>query len=69
MTIAHPAPHSTTDPSTRAGDPFAYAGDRDLRPHACLEGYVYLGVVVLDDQGEETEVIEAVRCRRCAEGD
>ena len=35
-------------------------------PHACLNGYVYLGRLVEED-GEEVEVIEAVPCRRCAD--
>ena len=36
--------------------------------HACLEGVVYIGHLVEDPgTGEETEVIEAVPCRRCAE--
>ena len=34
-------------------------------PHACLNGYVYLGYVVEED-GEEVERIEALPCRRCA---
>ena len=35
------------------------------RPHACLGGFVFLGRLVEED-GEEVEVIEAVPCRRCA---
>jgi hypothetical protein len=54
--------HITTDPATRAGDPFAYAGER---PHACLDGWVYLGFEVEDENGEYVEVIERVPCRRC----
>ena len=34
------------------------------RPHACLEGVVYLGHLAEED-GEEVEVVEAVPCRRC----
>jgi hypothetical protein len=37
----------------------------DESPHACLEGVVYIGRLVEED-GEEVEVIEAVPCRRCA---
>ena len=38
------------------------------RPHACNDGVVYIGHLVQDPgTGEETEVIEAVPCRRCAE--
>ena len=42
-------------PSTREQD----------HPHACLEGGVYIGHLVEED-GEEVEVLEAVPCRRCA---
>jgi hypothetical protein len=37
-------------------------------PHACLNGYVYLGYTALDEEtGEEVERVEALPCRRCAE--
>jgi hypothetical protein len=36
-------------------------------PHACLNGYIYLGYTVFDEEGEEVERIEALPCRRCAE--
>jgi inorganic pyrophosphatase len=39
-----------------------------LRPHGCYEGVVYIGHLVVGDDGEEAEVVEAVPCRRCAEG-
>jgi hypothetical protein len=36
-------------------------------PHACLNGYVYLGYTVVDEEtGEEVERVEALPCRRCA---
>jgi hypothetical protein len=36
-------------------------------PHACLNGYVYLGYTAVDEEtGEEVERIEALPCRRCA---
>jgi hypothetical protein len=35
------------------------------RPCACYEGVVYIGHLVEED-GEEAEVVEAVPCRRCA---
>ena len=39
------------------------------RPHACIEGVVYIGRLVEDPgSGEEVEVIEAVPCGRCADG-
>jgi hypothetical protein len=36
------------------------------RPHACYEGVVYVGHLV-EEAGEEVEVVEAVPCRRCAD--
>lgn len=56
--------HTTTDPNTRAGDPFAYAGDKSRECFACWEGWVYLGVEGEDDLVED-EVVERVPCRRC----
>jgi hypothetical protein len=45
-------------PSTEAQD----------HPHACIEGVVYVGHLAEDPgTGEETEVLEAVPCRRCAD--
>jgi len=35
-------------------------------PCACYEGLVFIGHLVEED-GEEVEVIEAVPCRRCAD--
>jgi hypothetical protein len=37
------------------------------RPHACYEGVIYIGHLVVGDDGEEAEVIEALPCRRCAD--
>ncbi len=50
-----------------AGDPFyAAAPHPDDTPHGCYEGVVYIGCMVSDPEtGGETEVIEAVPCRRC----
>ncbi len=39
-----------------------------LRPHGCYDGLVFIGHLVEGEDGEEVEVIEAVPCRRCAEG-
>ena len=36
------------------------------RPHACIDGIVYIGHLVVAEGGEAAEVIEAVPCRRCA---
>jgi hypothetical protein len=51
QSLAHPA-HPPTE-------------DQD-HPHACLNGYVYIGRLVEED-GEEVETFEAVPCGRCAE--
>jgi len=51
-----------------AGDPFHAAphGDQD-HPHACNDGWVTLGQIVIDpDTGEETEEFALYLCRRCA---
>ena len=43
-----------------------YSGlERLEAPHGCLSGVVYIGHLVEED-GEEVEVVEAVPCRRCA---
>jgi hypothetical protein len=42
--------------------------DEQDYPHACLNGYVYLGSSAVDEEtGEEVERVEALPCRRCAE--
>ncbi len=51
QSLAHPA-----HPSTEGQE----------HPHVCLEGVVYIGRLVEED-GDEVEVFEAVPCRRCAE--
>jgi hypothetical protein len=51
-----------------ADDPFHAAPDEQDHPHACLNGYVYLGYTAVDEKtGEEVERVEALPCRRCAE--
>ncbi len=35
----------------------------DETPHACYDGWVFLGFE--DENGEHLEVIESVPCRRC----
>jgi hypothetical protein len=60
---AHPA-----HPSTQDQDDTVEAHYASLeRPHACTEGVVYIGHLVVGEDGEEVEVVEAVPCRRCAE--
>jgi hypothetical protein len=51
--------HETTNPSTRAGDPFAYAGERQECPR-CFGGYL---TITVEENGQERD--EAVPCRRC----
>ena len=49
-----------------ADDPFHEAPDEHDHPHACLNGYVYLGYTAVDEEtGEEVERVEALLCRRC----
>jgi hypothetical protein len=33
-------------------------------PHACYEGWIYLGFEAEDESGQHVEVIERVPCRR-----
>jgi hypothetical protein len=41
----------------------------DHHPHACTDGLVFLTYTVFDEEvGDEVEHIEAVPCRRCADG-
>jgi hypothetical protein len=34
-------------------------------PHACMDGWVFLGFEAEDENGEHVEVIERVHCHRC----
>jgi hypothetical protein len=36
-------------------------------PCGCLNGVVYIGHLVIGEDGDEVEVYEAVPCRRCAD--
>jgi hypothetical protein len=40
--------------------------DARYAPHGCYDGWAYIGHLVIDEDGEEVECIEAVRCHRCA---
>ena len=52
-------------PSTEDHDPHL---DHDERPHACNDGWVTIGQLVVDPEtGEETEEYALYLCRRCAE--
>jgi hypothetical protein len=35
-------------------------------PHACFDGWIYMGLEAEAESGEHTEVFERVPCRRCA---
>jgi hypothetical protein len=54
-----------------AGDPFHAAPrheDQGERPHACNDGWITLGQLVVDPEtGEQTEEYALYLCRRCAE--
>jgi hypothetical protein len=50
-----------------AGDPFIPAPRDHEAPHACWDGYVYIGHAVEAD-GEEVEEISTYPCRRCTSG-
>jgi hypothetical protein len=57
------APHA--HPSTEDHDDTVEvhsSGLERLRPHACVDGTVYIGHLVA---GEEVEILEPVPCRRC----
>ena len=52
-----------------SGDPFYAAASRkpdEDRPHGCYDGWVYLGFEGEHENGEPTEEIERVPCRRCS---
>ncbi len=55
------------DPFTANTAPAKLHEDRDDVPHGCYAGWVYLGHVVDGEDGEELEVFEPVRCRRCSD--
>jgi hypothetical protein len=60
---------SVAHPSTEGHDDTVevhYSSLERLRPHACTNGWVFVGHLVLGDGGEEVEVVESVPCRRCA---
>jgi hypothetical protein len=44
--------------------------DQDERPHACNDGWVTLGQIVVDPEtSEETEEFALYLCHRCSGGD
>ena len=60
------APHA--HPPTEEHDDTVEAHYASLEHlHACLEGFVYVSHLIVAEDGEEVEVIEAVPCRRCTD--
>jgi hypothetical protein len=57
--LARPAHPSTEDQDHH---------DQDERPHACNDGWVTIGQIVVDPEtGEEREEFAQYLCRKCAE--
>ena len=61
------APHA--HPSTEEQDDTLEAHYASLeRPHACIDGWVTIGQIVVDPEtGEEVEEYVLYLCRKCAE--
>jgi hypothetical protein len=45
--------------------PANFPAPTDETPHACMDGWVFLGFEGEDEQGEPIELVERVPCRRC----
>jgi hypothetical protein len=61
---------SLAHPSTEDHDDTVeaqFSGLERLRPCACVNGTVFIGHLVVDEDGEDVEVFETVTCQRCAE--
>ena len=57
-------------PESSARDAHVVQEVRQDHPHACMDGYVYLGYTAIDeDTGDEVELIERLPCRRCTESE
>jgi hypothetical protein len=80
--MAHPGTRTTKEhfmATTESNAPRAHPSSDDHddtveahcacleRPHACEGSIVYIGHLVIGEDGAEVEVIEAAPCRRCAE--
>jgi hypothetical protein len=57
------APHAHTSSEDHDTLEAHYASLERLRPHACMDGWVFVGYV--DEYGEEREA--SYRCRGCAD--
>jgi hypothetical protein len=58
----------TRESSAPPAHPSTEDHDQDERPHACNDGWVTIGQIVVDPEtGEETEEFAQYLCRKCAE--
>ena len=58
----------TEESSAPHAHPSTEDRDQDERPHACYDGWVTLGQIVVDlETGEEVEEFALYLCRRCAD--
>jgi len=58
----------TAQKSSAPAYPSTEDHDQDERPHACNDGWVTLGQLVVDPEtGKETEEFALYLCRRCAD--
>ena len=55
--------------TTESSAPHAHPSTEEQdHPHACVDGWVYLGYTATDEEtGEEVEMVEVLPCRRCAD--
>jgi hypothetical protein len=45
----------------------AHPSTEEETPHGCITSVVYIGHMVIGEDGQEVEVFYAVPCRRCSE--
>ena len=62
----HTAPHNPEGEADDTLDAHYSSLERLDAPHCCYEGLVFIGHLVEED-GEEVEVLEAIPCRRCTD--
>jgi hypothetical protein len=53
------------NPTNTGEPPRVPAPTPEETPHGCYEDWIYMGFEGEDENGERTEVIERVPCRRC----
>ncbi len=49
-----------------APSPHPSTGDIAVECFACYEGFVYIGHLIEDEEGDTAEVFEPIPCRRCS---